>query len=169
MPLCYKIAMRKIFTISLQLILILSFFSPVFFAQEYSIVNKNRQSEKIEERLFTPDYAQRDIFSFTILNNKLNTGLRLKYRLPYNVHNLPFAQNNIDDDYVPWESNKHFWVAVGEIAILEFIPWALARWIRDWEDPAENWAKISSETWWQNISQGWEYDGEAWKANQLSD
>ncbi|RKY91066.1 MAG: hypothetical protein DRQ01_08260, partial [Ignavibacteriae bacterium] len=138
--------MRRIFTILLQPFLILSLFSPIFFAQENSLVNKNRQSEKIAESLFTSDFAQRDNFSYAVVNNKLNTGLRLKYRVPGDVYNLPSSQNSFDGDYIPWESNKHFWVAVGEIAILEFIPWALARWGRDWEDPADNWAKVSSET-----------------------
>ncbi len=160
--------MRRIFTISLQLFLILSLFSPIFFAQENSLVNKNRQSEKIAESLFTSDFAQRDNFSFAVVNNKLNTGLRLKYRVPDNVYNLPSSQNSFDGDYMPWESNKHFWVAVGEIAILEFIPWALARWMRDWEDPADNWAKVSSETWWRNISHGWEYDGDAFVTNNFA-
>src|SRR5512139_453155 len=35
--------------------------------------------------------------------------------------NLP--QELINDDFKPWESEKHFWVGVTEIAILEFIPW----------------------------------------------
>jgi len=160
--------MRRIFTILLQPFLILSLFSPIFFAQENSLVNKNRQSEKIAESLFTSDFAQRDNFSYAVVNNKLNTGLRLKYRVPGDVYNLPSSQNSFDGDYIPWESNKHFWVAAGEIAILEFIPWALARWGRDWEDPADNWAKVSSETWWRNISHGWEYDGDAFVTNNFA-
>jgi hypothetical protein len=160
--------MRRIFTISLQLFLILSFFSPIFFAQENSLVNKNRQSEKIAESLFTSDFAQRDNFSYALVNKKANTGLRLNYEVPDNVYNLLYSQNSFDGDYMPWESNKHFWVAVGEIAILEFIPWALARWGRDWEDPADNWAKVSSETWWKNISHGWEYDGDAFVTNNFA-
>jgi hypothetical protein len=160
--------MGRIFTILLQLFLILSLFSPIFFAQENSLVNKNRQSEKIAESLFTSDFAQRDNFSYALVNKKPNTGLRLNYEVPDNVYNLPSSQNSFDDDYIPWESNKHFWVAVGEIAILEFIPWALARWGRDWEDPADNWAKVSSETWWKNISHGWEYDGDAFVTNNFA-
>ena len=73
-----------------------------------------------------------------------------------------------DEPYVPWEARKHFWVGAGEIAVLEFIPWALARWIRPWEDPADNWAKVSPETWWRNISMGWEYDGDNFLTNNFS-
>jgi len=86
---------------------------------------------------------------------KINQGLSL----PLNLQ---------DDNYKPWESEKHFWVGAGEIAILEFIPWALARWIRHWEDPADNWAKVSKETWWRNISHGWEYDGDNFTTNNFA-
>ncbi|MCK5574098.1 MAG: DUF3943 domain-containing protein, partial [Bacteroidetes bacterium] len=77
-------------------------------------------------------------------------------------------QAQLDTAYVPWESKKRFWVAAGEVGILLFIPWAMARWIRAWEDPADNWAKVSSETWWNNISKGWEYDGDNFLTNQFS-
>ncbi|MCG6961018.1 DUF3943 domain-containing protein, partial [bacterium BMS3Abin03] len=73
-----------------------------------------------------------------------------------------------DDNFKPWESEKHFWVGAGEIAILEFIPWALARWIRHWENPADNWAKVSFDTWWRNISHGWEYDGDNFETNNFA-
>ncbi|MGB5875377.1 MAG: hypothetical protein WBH56_16775, partial [Bacteroidota bacterium] len=65
-----------------------------------------------------------------------------------------------DTPYTPWESKKRFWVAAGEVGILLFIPWAMARWVRTWEDPADNWAKVTPDTWWNNISMGWEYDGD---------
>ena len=80
--------------------------------------------------------------------------------------NLPASVLN--DDFEPWESKKHFWFGAMEIAILEFIPWALARWVRKWENPEDNWAKVSSKTWWQNISKGWEYDGDAFQTNNFA-
>jgi len=52
--------MRRIFTVLLQLFLTLSLFSPIFFAQENSLVYKNKQSEKITESLFTSDFAQHE-------------------------------------------------------------------------------------------------------------
>jgi hypothetical protein len=70
--------------------------------------------------------------------------------------------------YVPHEADEHFWIAAGEIALLEFIPWALAKWIREWEDPAKNWANVSSDTWWNNLNKGWEYDGDNFLTNQFS-
>ncbi|MGB2959197.1 MAG: DUF3943 domain-containing protein [Bacteroidota bacterium] len=73
-----------------------------------------------------------------------------------------------DTPYTPWESKKRFWVAAGEVGILLFIPWAMARWVRTWEDPADNWAKVTPDTWWNNISMGWEYDGDNFLTNAFS-
>lgn len=80
---------------------------------------------------------------------------------------IPFRQEEepIDYTYVPWEAQRHFGVAAGEIFILEFIPWALAKWVRHWEDPADNWANISSASIWKNLEEGWEYDGDNFLTN----
>jgi hypothetical protein len=102
------------------------------------------------------------------------SGVESKMSLAYQHNNyskwgkVDIPQSLAGDDFKPWESEKHFWVGVGEIAILEFIPWALARWIRHWEDPADNWAKVSSKSWWQNISHGWEYDGDNFETNNFA-
>lgn len=72
-----------------------------------------------------------------------------------------------DPDYRPWDDSKHLAWGVTELAILEFIPWALAFWIRDFEDPSDNWAKVTPDTWWNNISKGWEYDTDNFTANHL--
>lgn len=80
--------------------------------------------------------------------------------------NLP--QQLLNDDFKPWESEKHFAIAVGEVAILEFIPWALAKWFRTWEDPEDNWANVSSKTWWSNLQKGFEYDGDNFLTNNFS-
>jgi len=102
------------------------------------------------------------------LKNRKGMSLAIDYnRLKSKERILTFL-DSIDYSYKSWESEKHFWVGAGEIAILEFIPWALARWIRHWEDPADNWAKVSSETWWRNISHGWEYDGDAFVTNNFA-
>jgi hypothetical protein len=75
------------------------------------------------------------------------------------------AFQSMDAAYRPWESEKHFALAAGEVALLEFIPWALARWVRHWEDPADNWAKISTASVWRNISEAWTYDGDNFLTN----
>jgi len=73
--------------------------------------------------------------------------------------------DSIDVDYKMWESKRQFWIAAGELAIVQFIPWAMAKWGTTWDNPEDNWANVSSETWWRNISQGWEYDGDAFVTN----
>ncbi|MCH7774012.1 MAG: DUF3943 domain-containing protein [Bacteroidetes bacterium] len=76
--------------------------------------------------------------------------------------------DSIDVDYETWESKRHFWIAASELAIVQFIPFAMAKWGRTWDDPADNWANVSLESWWRNISYGWEYDGDAFLTNYFA-
>ncbi len=76
--------------------------------------------------------------------------------------------DSIDIDYETWESKRQFWIAAGELAMVQFIPFAMAKWGRTWDNPEDNWANVSSETWWRNISQGWEYDGDAFLTNYFA-
>ena len=78
------------------------------------------------------------------------------------------ASDSIDYEYITWEKKRKFWFAALELGIIEFIPWALARWGRTWEDPEDNWAKISTETVWRNITSGWEYDGDNFITNNFA-
>ena len=73
-------------------------------------------------------------------------------------------------EYIPYESKKHFGIAVGELAIVEFIPFAYSRWIKDWsKTPDEkNWTKISFESVWNNISSGYEYDTDNFLTNYFA-
>ena len=79
-----------------------------------------------------------------------------------------FLRDSIDFKYKSWESKSHFWVAAAELAIVQFIPWAMAKWGRKWDDPEDNWANVSPETWWDNIKYGWEYDGDAFLTNYFA-
>ena len=100
-------------------------------------------------------------------SNEIKASLAFKTNVQkWGAVNLPLSLTV--DDFEPWESEKHFWVGVGEIALLEFIPWALARWIRHWEDPADNWAKVTPDTWWRNLSKGFEYDGDNFLTNNYA-
>ena len=105
-----------------------------------------------------------------INNNEPNIqrGLAFQFKTNDNWGKVNRPETLSSDDFKPWESEKHLWVGVTEIAILEFIPWALAKWIRTWEDPAKNWANVSSETWWRNISDGFEYDGDNFPTNNFA-
>jgi hypothetical protein len=92
---------------------------------------------------------------------KKPSGLSLNTEVAKNINLYP-------DEFQPWESKKHFWVGVGEIALLEFLPWAMARWVRDWENPEDNWAKVTPDSWWSNLSKGWEYDGDNFTTNNYA-
>ena len=80
------------------------------------------------------------------VNHNQQTKLIKYYSLP----------DSIDYNYVTWESKPGFWIATSELAAVQFIPFALAKWGRKWENPEDNWANVSPQTWWRNISQGWD-------------
>ncbi len=68
--------------------------------------------------------------------------------------------------YKPWESKKHFYAAFGEMALLEFLPFAFSAYIKDWSGSTEkNWTKISFNSVWHNLSSGWFYDGDNFLTN----
>ncbi len=71
-------------------------------------------------------------------------------------------------DYSPWESKKRFGVAVGELMIVELIPWLLSRYIVQFPDSTLNWAKVSLPSWWYNIETGYVYDGDNFKTNYFA-
>ncbi|MCW8961607.1 MAG: hypothetical protein OQK29_08585, partial [Ignavibacteriaceae bacterium] len=58
-----------------------------------------------------------------------------------------FLKDSMDFKYKPWESRSHFWIAVAELAVVEFIPWAMAKWGTKWDNPEENWANVSIKSW----------------------
>lgn len=77
-----------------------------------------------------------------------------------------FSQNYLNgtlNDHVYWESKRRFGVAVAEIAIVEFIPWAISKWIT-----RPGWAAVGWQSWWSNIQHGWEYDGDNFLTNNFA-
>ncbi len=77
-------------------------------------------------------------------------------------------QDTLDLSYIPWVANEHLGVAATELAFIQFLPWAMAKWVREWENPEENWANVSGRSWWNNIRSGWEYDGDAFLTNYFA-
>jgi hypothetical protein len=57
---------------------------------------------------------------------------------------------------------KHFWIATGEVAALELLPWAFDRYVSDQE-----WAHISMDTVQQNFETGFVYDHDDFQVNQF--
>ncbi|HRB00467.1 MAG TPA: DUF3943 domain-containing protein [Ignavibacteria bacterium] len=73
-------------------------------------------------------------------------------------------------DYKPWESEKHFWWGAGEGVLLNiFIPWAMARYGRTWDSTSEErWPFIGFQSIWNNLNNGWNYDGDNFLTNMFS-
>ena len=163
--------MNKIITKAVLYFCVVLIIAPSQFAQSNNLISNQTGGA------LSTSSANQQINSILALENSLknlpgfngnNLSLtRKKVALRLNT-NLAEIQNLFPADYIPWEAEKHFWVAVGEVAILEFIPWAMAKWVRNWEDPNDNWANVSSKSWWNNITQGWVYDGDNFTTNNFA-
>jgi Domain of unknown function (DUF3943) len=57
---------------------------------------------------------------------------------------------------------RRFWVAAGEVALLELIPWTFNRYVTDQE-----WARISTDTVKDNFETGFVYDHDDFPVNQF--
>ena len=139
------------------------FLTTISFAQNSSFDISDNDYTQLESSFYPSQYH---------LNNNPNSGyqnsLAFKNQLNQKWGSVNLPAELLNDDFKPWESEKHFAIGVGEVAILEFIPWALAKWFRTWEDPADNWANVSSKTWWSNLQNGFEYDGDNFLTNNFS-
>ncbi len=159
---------KPLVQIILNLFIILFLFTSLSKAQSNSIDDEEQKSTKFDNQLFLALSNASSSLGELDFNDRTGMSLAIDYKkLKFN-RKLSTKQNSFDDNYVPHEATKHFWLAVGELAIVEFIPWAAAKWVRDWEDPADNWANVSADTWWRNISYGWEYDGDAFLTNYFA-
>jgi Domain of unknown function (DUF3943) len=141
---------------------------PSINAQTINLEDVKTSSKQFNSSLHKAILNANSLLGSLNLNDRKSLSLAIDYNKLDVGKNMFRANDSIDYAYVPHDATKHFWLGVGEIAILEFIPWSLARWIRHWDDPADNWAKVSSKTWWQNISQGWEYDGDNFTTNNFA-
>jgi hypothetical protein len=146
--------------ISSSLLLLITICPNLLFAQNGNSYNSDPESEN---SLYLSKYQLNHSS-----NSEFQNSLTFKKNLNQEWGSVNLPSELLNDDFKPWESEKHFFIGVGEVAILEFIPWALAKWIRTWEDPAKNWANVSSETWWRNLSSGWEYDGDNFTTNNFA-
>lgn len=70
--------------------------------------------------------------------------------------------------YKPWTSTKHFGHAIGELGIVQIIPWTFTRYLTHFDNPGDNWAKVGFKSWGKNISSGWEYDEDAFETNYFA-
>jgi hypothetical protein len=58
---------------------------------------------------------------------------------------------------------KHFWVAAGELMVVQLIPWSVNSVIRD-----KKWAKIGPDSWEESLENPWVWDNNAFTNNQFS-
>jgi Domain of unknown function (DUF3943) len=82
-----------------------------------------------------------------------------------------YRTSSFPDNYKPWESTKHFGLAAAEELLFNIaIPWALARYGRDWNDSSagERWPFIGFQSIWTNIQSGWNYDGDNFTTNMFA-
>ena len=88
--------------------------------------------------------------------------------LRFSVPTTPTAAmpHLVDPDSLPCPQcnpKKHFWVAVAEIVALQVIPNAFSQITSNAE-----WAKVSFESWGNNLTLPWQWDNNAFKNNQFS-
>ena len=69
-----------------------------------------------------------------------------------------------------YEDSHHLWLALGQTAFVEYLPFFMAKYLRDWgSNPEEiNWTKVSWDTWRRNLRDGFEYDGDNFLTNYFS-
>jgi hypothetical protein len=163
-----KITVKQLVQIVLILLFIHLLFTSLSKAQSNSTEDEKQESTKFDNQIFLALSSANNSLDELDFNNRNGMSLAIDYNKYKLNHNLYGIQSSFDDEYIPHDSTKHFWLAVGELAIIEFIPWAAAKWVRTWEDPADNWANVTADSWWNNISKGWEYDGDAFLTNYFA-
>jgi len=159
---------KPVFQIVLILLVIPLLFTSLSKAQSNSMEDEENTSTKFDNQIFLALSNANSSLGELDFNDRTGMSLAIdynKYKLSQELYPM---QNSFDDDYVPHIATKHFWLAVGELAIVEFIPWAFAKWVRTWENPEDNWANVTADSWWNNISKGWEYDGDAFLTNYFA-
>jgi hypothetical protein len=156
---------KRLYRTCSYLILSSSLLTSLSWSQTRNDDSVEKQSQSNINKIFlslssTNKYSELNSNSgISLAINPINPPLKEKYFT---------LTDSIDVEYETWESKRQFWIAAGELAIVQFIPWALAKWGRTWENPEDNWANVNTETWWRNISYGWEYDGDAFETNYFA-
>jgi len=139
----------------------------MFISNSLPQINEDAPSTSIQVGLYN-EYLLSSNSQLALSNMKSLRSLAYKEKFNNNWGKVNIPESVSGDEFKPWESEKHFGTAVWELAIVELIPWILARYIRHWEDPSDNWAKVGFQSWWGNINNGWEYDGDNFETNNFA-
>ncbi|MBL1214190.1 MAG: DUF3943 domain-containing protein [Ignavibacteriae bacterium] len=148
----YKNKLRNIFSIMLFVIIVAN-----LKAQKHNAITGNLQTHFTNSFL----YNKNDII-------KHSPSLSLAYKPISNYNLFVPNQTNYISGYKPWESEKHFFIAVGELTLVQIIPWAFTHYITEFEDPSDDFSIIGLQSWWQNLEQGWEYDRDNFLTNNFA-
>ena len=162
------IMLKKIIAINVKLLMVLFFLETLLNAQTKNSDYLNTTHEKYGHLILPVKSNSKNNFNRLDITNLKGIGLTIDQKKLTTPDKYYFNRDSLDYEYVPWESRGKFWISATELAIVEFIPFALAKWGRKWENPEDNWANVSPKTWWTNISQGWEYDGDAFLTNYFA-
>lgn len=73
------------------------------------------------------------------------------------------ASTSIDHDRVAWDAEPRFGSAFAQLMVLQVSVWAVDKWVRK-----RDWADVTPQIWWRNISEGWEYDGDSFQTNNFA-
>lgn len=155
----------------------LKYLTLMFFT--FSIINSVEVFSQTSQKMnFKSIFKNENSFNLTSLNsiNKSNSFDQITGINPFKVQssalNKFFPKKKIKSkkDYIPYESTKHFGIAVAELAIVEYIPFAYSYFIKDWsKTPDEmNWTKISFKSMWSNLQDGFEYDTDNFLTNYFA-
>ena len=98
--------------------LLIIFISAPAFTQNKIAVDNNSYSTELSLN----GYSLYNTFDLNRNLSKLNSNNKWG-----KINNTPLSEY---EEFETWESKKRFGAAVGELAIIEFIPWAMARWLR---------------------------------------
>ncbi|MEO8210581.1 MAG: DUF3943 domain-containing protein [bacterium] len=167
------------------------------FGQE-TIRNNTLTLKKISDKISEADNANNKIklrlnsiqsnqySSSSLKNVPVNGNYLLKNfdeRNPGNKKSIPLSEittklleNKLNkskyfkDNYVPWESKRHFGLAAAEELLFNIaIPWTLARFGRTWDSTSgERWPFIGFQSIWSNLQNGWNYDGDNFTTNMFA-
>jgi hypothetical protein len=76
---------------------------------------------------------------------------------------LPWDDGQQDLPCTQCNPPKRFWAGFGELMLVQAIPWAFTRYVRDGE-----WSRISPDTWITNLKFAWQWDNNKFANNQFA-
>jgi len=164
--------MKKIFAVEYYWIILILLISPLHYGQP----NYQYKKPPLYNSLYYYSLNQQSSLKYFSENSKFDLSEPQERYLNFNERSKYLSlttsraemQNLSSDDFQPWESEKHFGIAVSELVIVQLLPWVRARYITTWEDPADNWAVVGFQSWWRNIQNGWSYDNDEITTNNFA-